>query len=121
MSRVEETAKAIEKAKSMFWSANEEGGIGMMAAEMFTIRTMGYEIAMNLAVIADALSENKTSQSGPGEEEAEWIHGDEFGDGRTVSATSFCCSKCGWAWADKDQLGFFSHCPNCKVKMRRRT
>lgn len=53
------------------------------------------------------------------EEEAHWIPGDQWGDGQIVAKTSYCCSKCGWAWGNVEQLNFFYHCPSCRTKMKR--
>ena len=50
-------------------------------------------------------------------EPARWIHGNEYGDGKAIAATSYCCSNCGWAWPRREDLGFFSHCPSCTAKM----
>ncbi len=66
-------------------------------------------------VMRDAL-EDLPAQSENGT--AKWITGDKWKRCGIVP-TSYCCSNCGWAWADKDQLGFFTFCPHCKKKMEK--
>ncbi len=66
-------------------------------------------------VMRDAL-EDLPSQSEDGT--AKWITGDKW-KRWSIVPTSYCCSNCGWAWADKDQLGFFTFCPSCKKKMEK--
>lgn len=67
------------------------------------------------ADVLDFVKKNPIEES----EEAHWIPGNEWGDGQIVAKTSYCCSKCGWAWDDVDELNFFSHCPSCRTKMKR--
>ena len=60
------------------------------------------------------INEAKTAQANP--LTAYWIPGGGPGKAAHVAKISCCCSNCGWAWK-KNQISFFSLCPNCGARI----